>query len=58
MTASVIRFAATATSHHLEPLMAAIIVNGALARMVANTANFPNDECGNKSAIPGTNAAA
>src|ERR1051326_8338232 len=58
MTASVVRLAATATSHHFEPLMAATVVNGALARTVPNTANLPKDESGSKSAMLGTNAAA
>ena len=49
--------AATATHHHLEPRMAAIIVNGAAAKIMPKTTNFPNDETGKVSATPGTNLA-
>jgi len=49
---------ATATHHHFEPRMAAIIVNGPPARKTPNTQNLPNGESGNRSAIPGTTTAA
>jgi hypothetical protein len=56
--ARVMALAATATHHHLEPRMAAIIVKGRLARKMPKTTTFPNDDTGKVSATPGTNLAA
>jgi hypothetical protein len=53
----VIVLAATATHHHLEPRMAATIVNGTLAKKMPKTTSFPNDESGKISATLGTNMA-
>jgi hypothetical protein len=49
--------AATATHHHLDPRMAATVVNGPAARKTQKTAIFPDDEMGRTSATDGTRAA-
>jgi hypothetical protein len=53
----VIALAATAISHHLELLAAAIVVNTTPVRRLPNTANFPELDNATVSAISGANLA-